>query len=128
MAREHGGTQIEALAHELAARLHRILGLAASADMHIRLARNCYAHWGADLKVAQIDHQHPGLDDRADRSARTGGTAPNLRLPDMTAIIDMGQAVSSEIVLERLVERLMGMVILYSGAVRGLLLLPEAGA
>jgi PAS domain S-box-containing protein len=45
----------------------------------------------------------------------------------MAAVVAMSQAVSGEIVLDRLVERLMVTVVEHSGAVRGLLLLPKSG-
>jgi PAS domain S-box-containing protein len=44
---------------------------------------------------------------------------------DLAAVVAMSQAVSGEIVLDRLVERLMITVVEHSGAVRGLLLLPK---
>ena len=45
----------------------------------------------------------------------------------MAAVVQMSQAVSSEIVIERLIERLMYTLVEHAGAVRGLLLLPRGG-
>ena len=53
-------------------------------------------------------------------------TDPKGRQPqlDLTTVLEMSKAISSEIVLDRLVERLMGIAVEYVGAVRGLLMFP----
>src|ERR1700678_3894767 len=44
---------------------------------------------------------------------------------DLATVVKMSQAVSGEIVLNRLIETLMMIAVEHAGAVRGLLLLPE---
>ena len=45
---------------------------------------------------------------------------------DLTTVLEMSKAVSSEIVLDRLVERLVALAVEHAGAVRGLLIVPAA--
>src|SRR5262249_47234414 len=57
-AREHGFIQNEALANELAGCFYLDRGLATNGDSHLRDARACYALWGADGKVRQLDERY----------------------------------------------------------------------
>src|ERR1700689_2466485 len=60
-ARTNGFVNNEALAYEVAARFYAARGLDTFADAYLRNARNCYARWGADGKVRQLDELHPRL-------------------------------------------------------------------
>ena len=60
-AHENGFVHHEALAYELAGRFYRAAASTSSAIAHLRDARACYARWGADGKVKQIDRQYPDL-------------------------------------------------------------------
>lgn len=123
-AEKYGFIQNEALSNELAARFYAARGLERSARGFLRSARSCYSAWGATLKVRQMDLAHPGLDS----VVKSVGAGPyELQRLDLAAVVDMSRAVSGEIVLDRLIERLMVTVVEHSGAVRGLLLLPQDG-
>jgi PAS domain S-box-containing protein len=124
-ARQYGFIQNEAMANELASRFCVERGFRTSATAFLRNARSCYLAWGANGKVRQLDLANPGLNPEANGKAM----APDSEVQhlDMAAVVAMSQAVSGEIVLDRLVERLMITVVEHSGAVRGLLLLPEQG-
>ncbi len=121
-ARQYGFIQNEALANELASRFCVERGLNTSATAFLRNARSCYLAWGANGKVRQLDRESPGLKPEANGKRTVGSQVQHL---DMAAVVAMSQAVSGEIVLDRLVERLMITVVEHSGAVRGLLLLPK---
>jgi len=54
-------SQVEALAHELAARFYRQQGLDTAYQAHLAKVRDCYQQWGAHGKVAQIERLHPYL-------------------------------------------------------------------
>jgi PAS domain S-box-containing protein len=128
LAREHGFVQNEGLANELAARFYASRGFEVIADAYRRNARACYVRWGANGKVRQLDRLHPHLiDDTSLRMAMTFGGESPLQRFDLAAVVAMHQAVSREIVLDRLIERLMTTATEYAGAVRGLLLLPREG-
>jgi PAS domain S-box-containing protein len=124
-AREHGFVQNEALANELAGRFYLDRRLEKNGYAHLRDAYACYALWGADAKVGQLGQLYPRLI-APDRAAETSG-APVQQL-DVTAVVKASQAVSSEIVLPKLIETLMTIALQNAGADRGLLILPQGEA
>ena len=121
-AREHGFVHNEALAYELAARFYAARGFEPFADLYVRHARRCYQRWGADGKVRQLEDLYPNLkdDERAPTPSGTIG-APVDQL-DLATVIKVSQAVSGEIVSEKLIDTLMRTAIEYAGAERGVLL------
>jgi PAS domain S-box-containing protein len=121
-ARDHGFVQNEGLAHEVAARFYSARGFETIANAYLRNARYCYLRWGAEGKVRQLDRLHPHLGvAEGDRPTATIG-APVEHL-DVASVVKSSQAVSSEIVLPKLIERLMTIAIQHAGADRGLLIL-----
>jgi PAS domain S-box-containing protein len=122
-ARANGFIHQEALANELAARFHMARGLEDIADMYLRKARSCYQNWGADGKVRQLDELHPNLREEW----LTLGPVSTIKAPleslDLATVIRVSQAVSGEIVLEKLIDMLMRTAIEQAGAERGLLIL-----
>src|SRR5438034_58480 len=60
-ARANGFVHHEALAHELAGRFYLQRGFETAGSAHLRHARACYALWGADGKVRQLDELYPHL-------------------------------------------------------------------
>ncbi|TCA35214.1 GAF domain-containing protein [Rhizobium leguminosarum bv. viciae] len=124
-ARTYGFIQNEAISNELASRLCVARGLTTSTESFLRNARTSYAKWGAQPKVRQIDWPNRSLEIEKEQGPPSTGTAANHL--DLAAVMEMSQAVSGEIVLDRLIERLMVTVVEHSGAVRGLLLLSQDG-
>jgi len=126
-ARESGFVQNEAIASELAARWYAARGLATSALAHLRNARDGYLRWGAEGKVRQLEESHPQL--RAEPAASVAGaTAASAEGLDLASVVKISQAVSGEIVLERLIDKLMSIALEHAGAQRGLLILPHGEA
>jgi len=122
-AREHGFVQNEGLAHELAARFYASRGFKTIAHAYLRNAKSCYLRWGAEGKVRQLEELHPQLrEDHAPPSptATFGATVEQL---DIGAVVKASQAISGEIVLDRLIETLMTIALEHAGAERGLLIL-----
>jgi PAS domain S-box-containing protein len=123
-ARENGFVQNEGIASELAGRFYLARGLETNGLGHLRNARACFAVWGADGKVKQLDSRHPRLDaPEGDEPAAVIGSA--VRQLDMMTVVKASQALSCEIVLPALIERLMIIALQNAGADRGLLILPE---
>ena len=114
LAREQRFVHIEAIVSELAARFHHDRGFPTIAQAYLRAARGCYLRWGALGKVAQLDERHPGLEEPV--------AAPLSHL-DLDTVLKASQALSGEIVLEKLIEKLMVSAIEHAGAERGLLVL-----
>jgi PAS domain S-box-containing protein len=123
-ARENGFVQNEGLAHELAARFYRARGFDLIADAYLREARSCYALWGADGKVKQIELHHPRLLEPR-TVAPTATFAVRAEQLDLLSVMKASQAVSGEIVLEKLIETLMTIAVEHAGAERALLILPR---
>lgn len=114
----------EALSFELAARYYASRGFETTARAYLREAHARYVRWGADRKAAQLVLAYPEL--WQDGSPVAARLQQDQRI-DVNAVVEMSQAVSGEIVFERLIERLMVTVVETAGAVRGALLLPRDG-
>ncbi|WP_066741018.1 ATP-binding sensor histidine kinase [Cupriavidus sp. D384] len=119
-AAAHGFVQITAMAHERAARLCAAQGLASAADGHRRHARDAYLRWGAIGKARQLEADHPEIVDATPlRTWHLGASAQTL---DAESVIKASRALSEEIRLDRLIDKLMTIVLEYAGAQRGLLI------
>ena len=123
-ARDHGFVQNEGVAYEVAARFYHARGSETSANAHLRSARHCYLRWGADGKVRQLDRLYPHLagPEGQHSAAIIGSPVQHL---DVASVVKASQALSSEIELPRLIDRLMTIAIENAGADRGLLILPS---
>ncbi|MDB5500759.1 MAG: histidine kinase [Tardiphaga sp.] len=123
-ARASGFVHNEALACEVAARFYAARGFDDIAEMYLARARDGYLGWGADGKVRQLEARYPQLVRTDPRSENTEATSPDQQL-DVAAVVKASQALSSEMLLPRLIERLMTIAVQNAGADRGLLILPH---
>jgi PAS domain S-box-containing protein len=123
LAREQGFVQNEALAHETAARFCLTRGFETFAQTYLRNARNCYDRWGALGKVRQLDELYPRLHGERDSTSPTATIGTPAEHLDLATVIKVSQTVSGEIVLEKLIEKLMRIALEHAGAERGLLIL-----
>ena len=116
----------EAIAYELAARFYAGRGFEDIALLYLGNARRGYLRWGADGKVRQLDQLHPRL--RPDERERgpTGTIEAPVEQLDIATVIQISQALSGEVVLETLVDKLMRVAIKHAGADRGLLICPRS--
>jgi PAS domain S-box-containing protein len=125
-ARANGFVNNEALAYEVAARFYAARGFETFADAYLRNARNCYDRWGAHGKVKQLDERYPRL-----REGRTAAPSRTINPPvgqlDVETVVKASQAISSEMVLPRLIENLLRIAVESAGAERGLLILLHGG-
>jgi PAS domain S-box-containing protein len=124
-ARDNGFVQNKALAFELAAQFYATRGFETIANAYLREARYCYQSWGAQGKVEQLDQRYPHL--RADKPRSEPATTMQVPVEhlDLATVIKVSEAVSGEIVLEKLIDTLMRTAIEHAGAERGLLILPR---
>src|SRR5262249_20836725 len=110
-ARANGFVHNEALAYELASRFYAARGLGEFAHLYLGNARRGYLRWGADGKVRQLDQLHPQLR----QAGRAPGPASTIEAPaeqlDLATMINVSQALSGEMVLERLIDKLMRAVV-----------------
>ncbi len=124
-ARENDFVHIEAVANEVAARFYLVRDFDKIAYTYLRDARYGYLRWEAAGKVQQLDELYPRLreEEGAPRPTTTIGTS--VEHLDLATVIKVSQTVSSEIVLEKLIDTLMRAAIEHAGGERGLLILPQ---
>ncbi|UVF22196.1 AAA family ATPase (plasmid) [Microvirga terrae] len=120
-AQANGFVQNEALACELAARFYASHGFEKIAQTYLRDARACYLHWGAEGKVRHLEAMYPHL--RAEEPAPATTIAAPVEHLDLSTVIKVSQAVSGEIVLDKLLETLVRTALEQAGAERGVLIL-----
>ncbi|HEY1755265.1 MAG TPA: sigma 54-interacting transcriptional regulator [Bryobacteraceae bacterium] len=126
LARENGFLQNEGLAHELIAQYYLARDIETAGYFYLRNARNCYDRWGAFGKVKQLDECYPRLREERTTTASATTGQPVAQL-DIEAVVKASQALSSEMVLPKLIEKLVRIAVENAGAERGLLILLRGG-
>jgi PAS domain S-box-containing protein len=122
-SRDNGFVHNEAIAYEVAARFYRARGFDQFADVYLRNARYGYLRWGADGKVRQLDERYPHLRRERDSVSSTATIGTPVAQLNVETVVRASQALSSEIVLPKLIETLMRLTVEHAGAERGLLIL-----
>jgi PAS domain S-box-containing protein len=112
----------EALAYEMAARFYRARGFDQIADTYLREARYRYARWGADGKVKQLDQIYPYTKEEQAAPGPASSIVASAELLDLSTVIKVSQAVSGEMILEKLIDKLMRAAVEHAGAERALLI------
>jgi PAS domain S-box-containing protein len=125
-ARASGFIHNEALSCETAARFYIARGFEDIATMYLLRARDGYQLWGADGMVRRLEARYPWLPAADPRERADQTAAPDHQL-DVAAVVKASQALSSEIRLPRLIERLTTIALQDAGAERGLLILHRDG-
>ncbi|EPX57592.1 Two-component sensor histidine kinase [Cystobacter fuscus DSM 2262] len=123
-ARENGFIHYVGMAAELAANFWRARQSPTLALAFAREARTAYLHWGARGKVQQMDARWPGLAPPVRTGAEDITSSTDSTQIDALTVVKAQQAISREIVLERLAATLMRVALENAGAQRGALLLP----
>ncbi|WP_441286264.1 AAA family ATPase [Sorangium sp. KYC3313] len=137
LARAQRFFHIEALAAQLCAEFHLEAGRRRVAALYLREARDAYVRWEARAVVAHLEARWPALlrapaqPATAERRRTTGvatltttGVTGGAQL-DVNTAVRAARALSSELDPERVVGRLMELVLESAGAQRGVLLLGE---
>jgi PAS domain S-box-containing protein len=124
-ARENGFVQNEGIANELAARFYAARGLEKIARVYLQDARYSYLRWGADGKVRQLDQFYPHLFEEVPVPGPTNTIGTPVEHLDLATVLKVSQAVSGEIVLEKLIDTLLRTAVEHAGAERGVLILPQ---
>ena len=131
----------EALANELCAKLHVGMGRTKVARVYMTDAYLGYRHWGATAKTDALARQHASLLPSSDSGQRAspsasppGATTGSLlsrttvgSLRDAALIVRAAQDIAGETELERVIQRLVTIVLENAGAQRGALLLERDG-
>ncbi|AUX27669.1 serine/threonine protein kinase [Sorangium cellulosum] len=139
-ARDSEFIQYEALASELAGRYYAGRGRKRIAATYLNGALHAYRQWGAERKAAELIRQHgleapdadrapaAGHGQAASSSSSVSANHPLLnKLVDVAAVLQATQAISSELVLGRALDRVMRAVLSSAGGQRGFLVLAHEG-
>ncbi|GIK38491.1 MAG: serine/threonine protein kinase [Chloroflexota bacterium] len=136
LARENEYLNEEALAYELAGNFYLGQNQTRLAGHYLRDAHYAYRRWGALAKVKDLEARYPQFLVQAEARSRqlpvsttpttdTGEAAASIL--DLASVLKASQAISGEIVLDRLLEKLMKIVIENAGAQTGILILDKKG-
>ncbi|MCF4996841.1 AAA family ATPase [Pseudomonas syringae] len=125
-AQKSGFVHVEALANELASRFYAARGLGKVASVYLQDARYGYQRWGADGKVRQLEMRYPSLRNEPPAPGATTTMIASVEHLDLATVIKVSQALSGEIVLEKLIDIIMRTAIEQAGAERGVLILSDA--
>ncbi|APR76087.1 Signal transduction histidine kinase CheA [Minicystis rosea] len=119
----------EALANELAGLSFRALGKTTVARAYLTEAHRAYGRWGATEAMRRLERAYPDLvPSEILRGAKgLGAAAPTGAALDIGSVLKASQAISGEIVLDRLLDALMRILVENAGARRGVLLLLREG-
>ncbi|KAJ3158963.1 hypothetical protein HDU86_002132 [Geranomyces michiganensis] len=126
LARQSQFTHEEALSSELAAMFYLLEGKSTIAGAFAADAYYAYVNWGCKSKVAQLD-SYEGI------WSWTSGRTPAEEAPqtahdlDVDAVLSATMAISTEIVLPRLIKTVISTVIQSAGASRAFLILDRDG-
>lgn len=143
LAKTHEYIHEEALANELAALFYLANDFTGIAKTYLFDARYAYLHWGASAKVQHLDQKYARLlstissdstatfevTSESHLSVSSSQTAPasHSNVLDLQTVIKASQAISGEIMLGTLLEKLMEIVIENAGAQTGFLILEKEG-
>ena len=114
-AHDSGHVQDEAIACERMARFVESRGMHEQSRWLLKKARDGYAQWGAHTKVHLLEQRDPSIRPQ---------TFPVQAL-DLHSFIKASQAISEEILLPRLLGRMMRIVLESAGAQKGFILSPH---
>ncbi|XYH97349.1 AAA family ATPase [Sorangium sp. So ce1128] len=125
LAQRGGYLHDEALANELAGLCYRALGKTTVARAYLTEAHRAYGRWGATAVMRRLERAYPDL---VPSEIPHGTTSPEVAAPagtalDLGSVLKASQAISGEIVLDRLLDALMRILVKNAGASRGCLLL-----
>ncbi len=130
----------EALAYELAAQFYLAKGQTKFAQVCLYEAHYAYQQWGATAKVNNLETRYPQLlipktapaiptdATSATRTTALTSTKGTSEWLDLSSVMKAAQTLSGEIVLNRLLEKMMHIVIENAGAEKGFLLLSKQGS
>jgi predicted ATPase/signal transduction histidine kinase/tRNA A-37 threonylcarbamoyl transferase component Bud32 len=135
LAKAHEYINEAALANELAAKFYLGWGKETIAQTYMKEAHYAYTHWGALAKVKDLEAKYPQLltksatvrsviDTGTTTTSTTTSTGSGEAL-DLATVMKASQAISGEIVLDKLLASLMKILIENAGAQSGFLILPS---
>ncbi len=143
-ARVNGYQQLEAIGCERLALLYIDCSCKDEAGFFMQRAHRSYLSWGASAKAQDLEEKYPSMIPREQKQQTTGSitvtgssvrmtlsgateTTSSTNMLDLSTAMKVSQIISSEIILDRLLEKIMHMSITNAGAQRGYLILESEG-
>ena len=131
LAKENGYIQEQALANELAAQFYQGLGKTNIAKTYMTEAYYGYISWGAIAKVTDLEERYPDLIIRSnstttaaiDLTKTTATTTCSNEILNLATVMKATHAITSEIVLNNLLVKLLNIILENVGAQKGCLIL-----
>lgn len=127
--------QDEALGNELASRFWLNKNKQDFAHLYLKKAHYSYQLWGAKTKVIDLETEYPRLlspvesiiesDVQTINKVTHSASRGNGRFLDLSSVIKASRALAGEIVLDKLLKKLMQILIENAGAQKGFLILKE---
>ncbi len=115
-------SRVTALCYELAGRYYLEREIFGAARHYLIAAHAHYKKWGADVKTKQLEEKHPFFFPQS--AVTAGGPVPGTESTfDLASVMKASQAISMEINLEKLLSRLLSIIIENAGAQKGVLVL-----
>ncbi|MEG4968442.1 AAA family ATPase [Microcoleus sp. B6-A1] len=133
LAKEHEYIHEAALAYELAAKFYLSRGKELTAKAYMQESRYCYQLWGAAAKVKDLETRYPQLftlHRHTNKAISTTTSTTDSRSSsslDIATVMKASEAISGEIVQDKLLSRLMKNLIENVGAQKGYLILETQG-
>jgi predicted ATPase/serine phosphatase RsbU (regulator of sigma subunit) len=134
LCKKHGDIIVEGVAHDIIIRFYRSIENEKKAREHMAAAYTCYSRWGAAGPLNKMIKMHPEMAKSAARDSRdtisdtsstiSGTLAVAL---DLSTVMKASQAISGEIMLGKLLGRMMKIVIENAGAEKGFMILENRG-
>ncbi|MEG4915268.1 ATP-binding sensor histidine kinase [Microcoleus sp. B7-D4] len=136
-AEENGYIQVQALAAELAGAFYLSIGREKNSKTYLTEARYCYQRWGATAKAAHLESKYSHLltsasistniETHKSTSSASSTTNDAAGVLDLTTAVKASQTLAGEIVLDKLLAKMMKIVIENAGGQRGFLILEKEG-
>lgn len=124
----------QAMACERAASCWRRRKKPQLAGLYLQRAMQSYESWGGDAKVAQLMRDRASLllplqprEREGDTMSTSSSSSDKLHAADVYSVLKAAQTVAGELVIDRMLARLIGLVIEMAGAQCGYLLLEQKG-
>ncbi|MEJ2691521.1 MAG: EAL domain-containing protein [Candidatus Thiodiazotropha sp.] len=104
------------------------------AGLYLQRSIQSYESWGGDAKIAQLMRDRASLllplqprDREGDSVSTSSSSSDKLHAADVYSVLKAAQTVAGELVMDRMLARLIGLVIEMAGAQYGYLLLEQEG-
>ncbi|MGE3727463.1 MAG: ATP-binding protein [Candidatus Sericytochromatia bacterium] len=132
-AKIHHAPQFEALAQELAGQFYADLGHLRIAEVYLQVAFQFYSNWEIEPLKTKLTTKYPFLMFQSPSlsiTAEQPSPLEEIRSEDLdlVSLLKASQALSSEISLNHFLEKLLTLMMEYSGAQKVTLILPDAGS